>query len=78
MKLRGEHTPRRVPNGLNVGPAFKFSITQFTSIYLLEWLAFPFIPKIYHCTHTLHKVSFIPNKVHTHTQRHIQADVPSN
>lgn len=51
MKLRGEHAPRHVPDGLNVLPAFKFSITQFTSIYLLEWLALPFIPKI-HLTHT--------------------------
>lgn len=44
MKPHGERTPRRVPNGLNVCPAFKFSITQFTSIYLLVCLAFPFRP----------------------------------
>lgn len=75
MKLRGEHTPRCVPNGLNVWPAFKFSITQFTSIYLLEWPALPFIPKIYHCTHT-HRTRclLLQKKWHTCTQKHVQAD----
>lgn len=43
MKLHGEQAPCHFPNGLNVWAAFKFSITQFTSIYLLEWLAFPVI-----------------------------------
>lgn len=80
MKVRGDHAPCCVPNGLDVWPAFKFSITHFTLIYLLEWPALSFALKIYHCTHTYtsQKVSFTPNWLHTHTQRHIQADVPSN
>lgn len=76
MKLHGERAPRRVPNGLNVWPAFKSSITQFTSIYLLEWSAFSLSSQrfIARCTRRLF-FFLTASKAHASTRRHVRADV---
>lgn len=78
MKLHGERAPRRVPNGLNVWPAFKSSITQFTSIYLLEWSAFSLSSQRFTACRTRRLFFLTASKVHASTRRHVRADVPSD